>query len=79
MLLSLTAGTTLKTSQMLFSGLIRQHVYRNDLQWNSFSTGITRNHALITLHAKHGRTVEMPEDHRVLHSPGSYLYSGLKT
>ena len=39
---------------------------------------ITRNHALVTLHAKHGRMVEMPQDHRVLHSPGSHLYTALK-
>ena len=40
---------------------------------------VTRNHALIALHSKHGRVVEMPEDHRILHSPGSHLYTALKT
>ena len=45
---------------------------------DTLARSITRNHALIILHAKHGRMVEMPEDHRVLHSPGSHLFTALK-
>ena len=45
---------------------------------DTLARSVTRNHALIVLHAKHGRMVEMPSDHRVLHSPGSHLFTALK-
>ena len=57
---------------------------RKRIKWDrhhildTLARSVTRNHALITLHAKHGRQVEMPHDHRVLHSPGSHLFTALK-
>ena len=45
---------------------------------DTLARSVTRNHALLALHSKHGRMVEMPADHRILHSPGSHLFTALK-
>ena len=57
---------------------------RKRIQWDrhhildTLARSVTRNHALITLHSKHGRVIEMPQDHRILHAPGSHLFTALK-
>ena len=45
---------------------------------DTLARSVTRNHALYTLHQKHGRNVAMPDQHRILHSPGSHLFTALQ-
>ena len=45
---------------------------------DTLGRSVTRNHALLTLHQKHGRVIEVPEQHRILHSPGNHLYTALQ-
>ena len=56
---------------------------RDLLEWEeahillTLARNVTRNHCLYTLHQKHGRDVLLPEQHRILHAPGSALYDAL--
>ena len=56
---------------------------RDMLEWEeahilfTLARNVTRNHCLYTLHQKHGRDVMLPENHRILHAPGSALYDAL--
>ena len=57
---------------------------REILEWDeahillTLARSVTRNHGIYTLHQKHGRDVRLPENHRILHAPGSHLYEALQ-
>ena len=78
-MLDIAAECALFLYEDLDPRLRKRIIYDRPYILDTLARSVTRNHALITLHAKHGRTIEMPDDHRILHSPGSHLYSGLKT
>lgn len=64
--------------EALVSMIYREPIvfYRNILL--TLARSVSKNHALLTLHNKNGREVEIPKNHRILHAPGSHLFKALK-
>ena len=44
----------------------------------TFARCVTKNQALFALHLKFKRTPVLPDNHRLLHTPGSHLLSALE-